>query len=83
MIAIPQFAELPIREQALYLWDNGEQILTRQGEYNTSVLYSVDTFFVEVRYDDESGAITDIVLIDNFVRLDAYLRAVSIKGLFV
>lgn len=83
MIAVPQFAGLSISEQALYLWDNGEYLLSRQGETSTAVLYAVDDFFVEVRHDDETGAITEIVSIDSFVRLDAYLKAVSLKGLFV
>jgi len=83
MIAVPQFAEMSIPEQAHYLWDNGDYLLSRQGENSTSVLYAVDNFFVEVRYDDETGTITEIVSIDSVVRLEAYLKAVSLRGLFV
>jgi hypothetical protein len=83
MIAVPQFAELTIPEQAQYLWDNGDYLLTRKGERSTSVLYAVDNFFVEVWYDEESSEITEIVSIDNFIRLDAYLKVVSLRGLFV
>lgn len=83
MIAVPQFAQLTIPEQAQYLWDNGDCLLTRKGEHSTSVLYAVDNFFVEVWHDQESGDITEIVSIDRFIRLDAYLKAVWLKGLFV
>jgi hypothetical protein len=83
MIAVPQFAELTIPEQAQYIWDNGDYLLTRKGERGTSVLYAVDNFFVEVWYDEEGSEITEIVSIDSFIRLDAYLKAVSLKGLFV
>ena len=82
MIAVPQFAELSIPEQAQYLWDNGEYLLSREGESSTAVLYTVDNFFVEVWYDTETGAITEIVSIDNLTRLEAYLKAVSLRGLF-
>jgi hypothetical protein len=83
MIAVPQFAELSISEQAQYLWDNGEYLLSREGENTTSVLYAVDDFFVEVWHDGETGTITDIVSIDNLTRLEAYLKAVSLRGLFL
>jgi hypothetical protein len=80
MKALATFAQLPVQQQVLTLWEKGNYLLSRRaGRYSFS-LYSVDDFFVEV-CAQEPGTITQIILMDSLVRLDAYLKVISLKNL--
>jgi hypothetical protein len=83
MIALSDFADFTIQEQAQYVWDQGEYILSRTEKHYTFCLYRVNTFFIEVWYNHEQERISQFILLSSFVRLDAYLKVISLKGLFV
>jgi hypothetical protein len=82
MIATVEFAELPLREQAQYLWDQGNFLVSRTDDTFTFSLYAVDNFFVEVWYDADQE-ISQVIVLEHLSSLEAYLRAVSLRGLFL
>jgi hypothetical protein len=82
MIALPDFADLTSQEQAQYVWDHGEYILSRTEKHYTLCLYRVNSFFIEVWYNHEHDQISHFILLSSFIRLDAYLKVISLKGLF-
>lgn len=82
MMATIEFAELPLREQAQYLWDRGNFLLSRSDDTFTFSLYAVDDFFVEVWYDLEQQ-ISQVIVLEHLSSLEAYLRTVSLRGLFL
>ncbi len=82
MKALVAFAQLPLQEQAQQIWDQGCYLLSRSFGRYTCSLYEVDNFFVEVWYNEQRHTITQIIVLDSFIRLDAYIKVVTLRGVF-
>jgi hypothetical protein len=75
------FAELPLSDQFNTLWEEGHYLLNRRvGSYTVS-LYALKSFYVEVWLKDPEG-ITQIIVLESFIQLDAYLNKILLRGLF-
>ncbi len=76
MKVLIDFAKLPLPQQARILWERGDYLLSRRAGSYTFSLYALDNFFVEV-CAQEPGTITQIIVLESFIRRDAFLRVSS------
>jgi hypothetical protein len=56
-LTLSQFNLLSTNENAKYFWANGVEIAERMKYKMKIVLYQVDSFYVEVYYDDKANKI--------------------------
>jgi hypothetical protein len=78
MKGLIDFAKLPLPQQARILWEQGNYLLSRQDESCTFSLYSLENFFVKV-CTQETGTITQIIVVDSFIRRNASLQIDSLE----
>jgi len=80
-MTLEEFGQLPVDEQAQYVWDRGRYLMNREGQRTLANLYAVSNFYVEVWYDRVSNSITAITCFDDVSKLDTYLNGISLDGL--
>jgi hypothetical protein len=81
MNALVAFARLPLPKKAQTLWEKGNYLLSRRAGPYLFTLYALENFYIEVCYQEEEQVLTQIKVIDSFIRLDSYMRVISPKGL--
>ncbi len=72
---------MPIDAQAQHVWEKGRYLMNREGQRNTSNLYAVNSFYVEIWYTREKNSITAITCFDDMSKLDAYLKCIRLDKL--
>jgi hypothetical protein len=75
------FALLSQDERMQLLWEEGEIIAEKRYYECRITLFLLDTFFVEVFYNEELSELSGVLLQDDSQILSAYAASVSLKEL--
>ncbi len=73
MISIKEFNALPTEEQWNYFWQHEVFLCERRTWNDSSRLYSVDDFYVEIQFDPIWGNATGIIAFKNPCHLNKYV----------
>ncbi len=82
MLPLTEFVVLELDDQAQYIHTSGTLLLQRDSERFLRTLYAIEKYFVEVWQSKTDDTIIGIISFEDTSRLDAYLKSVSLKGLF-
>ena len=73
MISLKEFNELPTEAQWNYFWQHEVFLCERRTWNDSSRLYSVHDFYVEIQFDPIWGNATGIFAFKNSCHLDKYV----------
>ena len=76
-----QFNQLYKKEQVETLWDKGVFIADRRDNECMYLLYQIDSFYVEVSYDDTHNTIRKFRSFSSVTQLEPYLNNIDINEL--
>jgi len=74
-----QFNFLNESQQAETLWENGEHIGEREDHALTIALYQIDSFYVEVFYDQKQNAIKRFRSFSSIEQLRPHLEQINVN----
>lgn len=77
-----QFNLLPEHEQYTTLWDPRVFIADRILPDYKYLLYQLDSFYAEIKYDHKGNKIESLRTFVNTSQLESYLEAISIQSVF-
>ena len=78
-MTLPQFYALNEGEQMENLWDNGVHITERQDKTFRYILYSLFSFFVELKYERNDNNLLGCRAFKNESQLEPYLPNIDIS----
>lgn len=78
MIELYEFNRLPINERANYLWANGTFIMNVKQTEHSFNLYTLNSYYVEVKLLNSNNEIVEIVPFKQGERLNKYLDFINV-----
>lgn len=81
MIGLNEFLLLNKDERANYLWEHGEFIINLKEHEQSFNLYSLNGYFVEVIYSNQTNKIIDIKPFRKGYTLDKYTDVIQVTEL--
>jgi len=75
-----QFKTLDEEEQYNTVWNNGVLIAGRTSKEDKFLLYQIDGFYVELKYDVDMNKTVELRSFDNLSRLDPYLKNIPLPS---
>lgn len=77
-----EFRQLGVDEQELALWSQGVEVGQRRDTWFSYLLFQVDSFYIEVRFNVREEMIDRIVAFEDTDQLEPYLPEVDIDALY-
>lgn len=76
-----QFNALPEDHQLEQIWNQGIFLLRRKIARSYLILYALDSFYVEIRFDREQSRVTACRSFQSLIPLEPYLEKITIGSI--
>ena len=76
-----EFNRLPDDHQLEQVWEQGVFLIRRKIARSYLILYALDGFFVEIRYDRDQNRVTACRSFRSLIPLEPYLEAIQINSI--